>query len=154
MSVVTRGFGPGATIAAIVLRGYGQEESVVSEATTGGWLSPEQVSRLRRIAEESERDHTKESRRKKQRVAKRLAELESIYNAINGLIPAEAVESVVEAVKPFAAASDSVVPPVQAVDWPALLASMEAVSALSAALLEASSARQEEELMILLMMTA
>lgn len=155
--VVTRGFGNGTfsgTIADVVTRGYTIGDEVIVERNTGGWLSPEQVRRLRQIAEDNGRDRTNESRRRRQRREKRLRELEEIFNQVQGIIPGPAVEAVAEAVRPFSASSDTQLPPVEAIDFTALLQSVEAVQALTNALLEASTLRQEEGDLLLLMVSA
>lgn len=120
-------------------------------AAKGGWLSSEQVAQLRKIIASAERKEENESRRKGKRRAKRLAELEALYDTVTGVLPPDTIEAVSEAVRPFSEASDAPLPPVQAVDWASLLASMEAVQALSNAILEASRMRQEDEMMEILM---
>lgn len=123
-----------------------------SGATKGGWLSPEQVRQLEQLIRDARRPREDDSRKRKKRTERRVNELRQLYDEVNGLIPAEAAQEIAEAVEPYTASYDTAIPPPPAIDWQALLSSMDAVERLSLAILDAADLTAEEDELILLMM--
>lgn len=120
----------------------------------GGWVPPETIAKLRQLVRDARRDREDDSRSRRKRTERRIQELAEIYDNLTGVAPVSASPVIREAVEGFAASSDAPIPPMQAIDWTALLASMEAVERLSIAMLEAADMQAEEDEIVLLMMAS
>lgn len=130
------------------------------ERNTGGWLSPEQVRRLKKLIKR--KDDTQDRFQKKRRIREaRVQELSEIFDRVTGNIPAEVEEKVAEIVEPFTEPEQrtkDILPPTDAIDFRALLRDVKASKELASTLVESQTTRrrlqEEEEAIMLLLMNA
>jgi len=108
-------------------------------STGGGWLDPEQVKRLERLAKEAERTRQKQWAKAQAKRAERLEELRETYDRVNGIATPEERVVLQAAVAPFVK-TDS---PAKPVDWGRLTGTAEAVAQVARALERVSRERQE-----------
>lgn len=122
-------------------------EAEQTQTRGGGYLSESEVRALERYLK------PRKKKQKRREVQSRARELEALYDRIQGLIPTEEARPVLEALEPYATASDSRIPPTPAIDWVALARNLQAVEALAQALLDTAKLKNEDEEILLLMMS-
>jgi len=116
---------------------------------TGGWLSPEQVRKLRAKEKRSERVEREQERRRESRNERVAASIRDAYDRVDS--PQQA--QVAEIVRPFVrAGTDMQAPPTQSIDWTALARDRAVVAAVRSALSEMVGQEEDEAMMVLLML--
>lgn len=132
--------------------------AVDQETTTGGaWLSPSQIRNLKKLAARRDKKQRESRRERLDNQAIARAELEEIYNNINGVTPEPIRAAVAEFVVKSEPDVDSPINepiPAYKIDWEGLARNMDAVAILAEQLIEADRRNSENETAALLILMA